>query len=495
VKQQRIYVDTSVLGGCFDPEFEQWSKQLTDQALLAKVATTAGEELARIVAVYKLEDTALLARIAQSDKDAGVRKAAARMLSERTPVDAEEVQRIRSAAGRIEGLLLRCGGCGNRERSQLDAVLDKNGNRGILCAPCVREYLPLLRPGSNRRFFMPFRLKRIGKWLATTVVVGVLAAALLLGLLWLEHNRSLELPRPTGPFAVGRVTASWVDEERADPFASPPGRPRELVVWLWYPADPDAPSTTADYLPGPWQRALAAHSGILLTHFLSRNPSKIRAHSSDDPPLAPDRLTYPIIILKSGIGALALDYTTIAEDLASHGYIVVGSDTPYSTSVVVQPDGRVIHKTTAGNPGDAPLPPAELERLLETLINVWSADTRFLVDRLARLNVNDPSGKFTGRLDLSALGVMGHSFGGATAAQFCHDDERCRAGMDIDGAPHGSVVREGLRQPFLFLLSDHGDSWKSPDCVVCEDIRSETGRKVEEVRGTTGCRRCRTVLK
>jgi rubrerythrin len=132
---------------------EKAAKQLTDQSLLAKVATTAGEELARIVAVYKLEDAALLAQIAQSDKDAGVRKAAARMLTQRSPVSADEAQRIRSAAGRVDGLLLRCGGCGSQERAQLEVVLDKNGSRGILCEPCVREYLPLLRTGSDRRFW------------------------------------------------------------------------------------------------------------------------------------------------------------------------------------------------------------------------------------------------------------------------------------------------------------------------------------------------------
>ena len=30
MKQQRIYVDTSVLGGCFDPEFERWSNMLLE---------------------------------------------------------------------------------------------------------------------------------------------------------------------------------------------------------------------------------------------------------------------------------------------------------------------------------------------------------------------------------------------------------------------------------------------------------------------------------
>src|SRR5207249_12323590 len=68
------------------------------------------------------------------------------------------------------------------------------------------------------------------------------------------------------------------------------------------------------------------------------------------------------------------------------------------------------------------------------------------------------SGKFTGRLDMSRVGVFGHSLGGATAAQFCHDDSRCKAGIDVDGAPLGSVIRDGIPRPFMFLLSEHGGS-------------------------------------
>ena len=31
------------------------------------------------------------------------------------------------------------------------------------------------------------------------------------------------------------------------------------------------------------------------------------------------------------------------------------------------------------------------------------------------------------KLEIARLGVFGHSFGGATALQFCHDDSRCKA--------------------------------------------------------------------
>jgi predicted dienelactone hydrolase len=58
-------------------------------------------------------------------------------------------------------------------------------------------------------------------------------------------------------------------------------------------------------------------------------------------------------------------------------------------------------------------------------------------------------------LDLQRVGAFGHSLGGATTLQFCHDDSRCKAGIDVDGAPLGSVIHEGVTQPLMFLLSDH----------------------------------------
>jgi len=68
--------------------------------------------------------------------------------------------------------------------------------------------------------------------------------------------------------------------------------------------------------------------------------------------------------------------------------------------------------------------------------------------------------------------VFGHSFGGAQAAQFCHDDSRCKAGIDVDGQPFGSVIREGLHQPFLFLMSDHSHESDPESREVLANIQS-----------------------
>src|ERR1700674_5234464 len=103
----------------------------------------------------------------------------------------------------------------------------------------------------------------------TMVVVGLFAVvgiAVLLGLLWLDHNRDTILPTPTGPFAVGRTTYAWSDPAHSDPLAPQPGAKRELFAWIWYPAAPGQPAQTVDdCLPVPWRTAIEGQSGVLLT--------------------------------------------------------------------------------------------------------------------------------------------------------------------------------------------------------------------------------------
>jgi pimeloyl-ACP methyl ester carboxylesterase len=203
--------------------------------------------------------------------------------------------------------------------------------------------------------------------------------------------------------------------------------------------------------------------------------SLVRAHSTSDPDVSPEQRSYPVVIMRAGGGALTTDFTTLAEDLASHGYIVVGFDAPYRTFVVVLPGNRVVIRPRENNPEN--LEAGQAHRLINRLLPMWTSDTAFVVSQLQRLNAADPSGKFTGRLDMQRLGMFGHSFGGATALQFCHDDPRCKAGIDMDGAPYGSVVQEGLKQPFMFILSDHSRELSEPaNRQILADIQSIYGR-------------------
>ena len=124
---------------------------------------------------------------------------------------------------------------------------------------------------------------------------------------------------------------------------------------------------------------------------------------------------------------------------------MAGFDAPYRTSVVVFPDGRVVVRPRSADPEGR-----------------WPADRVRVIDRLG----------------MQRIGAFGHSFGGATALQFCHDD----------GAPYGSVVKDGLTQPFLFLLSDHGDLSGPEPRTVFADIdsiyrRLPEGSRLAIIRG------------
>jgi len=143
-----------------------------------------------------------------------------------------------------------------------------------------------------------------------------LALGVLLAALWFEHESSVELPAPSGPFAIGRHSEVWRDPSRLDPFAPEPARSRELLIWIWYPAAPGDRALFADYRPNAWRHAGTGRAAVL--NLLWKRPENVHGHSFEDPPLAPGG-PFPVIVFRSGLGALSLDYSTLAEDLASQG--------------------------------------------------------------------------------------------------------------------------------------------------------------------------------
>lgn len=285
----------------------------------------------------------------------------------------------------------------------------------------------------------------VARWLAAIVIVGIVGIFGTLAAVWWQHTRGVTLPSPAGPFAVGRADFDWMDTSRH----------RELTVWIWYPAASRS-GDAAEYMPAPLRRALEGHWGPalrLLTHELTR----VHAHAIAGAALAPGR--FPAIVLKPGIGALALDYTALAEDLASYGYFVAASDSPGSTAVVVYRDGRVATRTAALHP------PESNPEAFEKVLRVWVDDDRFVLDQMEA------------RFPIKGVGAIGHSFGGATALQFCAEERRCEAAIDVDGAPFGDVARSGaIGKPGLFILSDHTNDRSAADDRIRATIRSVSQR-------------------
>ena len=58
---------------------------------------------------------------------------------------------------------------------------------------------------------------------------------------------------------------------------------------------------------------------------------------------------------------------------------------------------------------------------LDEHMTLWTQDVSFILNRLEQLNKQDEQDRFTGRLDLERIGMFGHSYGGATAADLLKD--------------------------------------------------------------------------
>ena len=135
------------------------------------------------------------------------------------------------------------------------------------------------------------------------------------------------------------------------------------------------------------------------------------------------RLTgYPVVLLSPGNATNVEFYSALAEDLASHGFVVIGLDHPYQVAAVA------LDADVAVYPGDPPL--AQAAQVTEARIDQRVADLAFVLDRLDAGAIG--LGALAGHLDLSRIGVMGHSNGGVAAAQACLDS-RIDACLNIDG--------------------------------------------------------------
>jgi pimeloyl-ACP methyl ester carboxylesterase len=157
---------------------------------------------------------------------------------------------------------------------------------------------------------------------------------------------------------------------------------------------------------------------------------------------------YPLLILSPGNATNVEFYASLAEDLASHGYVVAGLNHPFQVAAMELEDGSVAVYDHSMDSGQTSVVAKIDERL---------ADIQFVLERL-RQEVD--SGSFLGgRVDLGRIGVLGHSNGGVTAAEMCRLSTQVAACLNIDGqaasGPFGTeTLPSPVGQPFMYLTKE-----------------------------------------
>ena len=284
------------------------------------------------------------------------------------------------------------------------------------------------------------RWRPLRRWLP---VLAGLVLALYVGSSWL----SLAIPEPSGPHAVGRQRFVWVDESRPESHTLDPDDARSVPIQVWYPARPGSGSP-ADYVDGLEQ----IEAGLLASGELGRlevlGLGLVRDPALDGADVASDRSPFPLLLLSPGNATNVAFYASLAEDLASKGYVVIGVDHPFQVSAVQVPGGEVAVYDRSVESSLQSVGPEIEERVADIgfvldMVQAKSSDLDFLL----------PS------LDLDKVGILGHSNGGIAAVETCRHDARLAACLNIDGQAGGGPFGYDLtstvpEQPFMFLTKE-----------------------------------------
>jgi len=254
------------------------------------------------------------------------------------------------------------------------------------------------------------------------------------------------MPGLTGLYNIGIQKFHLIDESRLEEFTKDnPNDFRELMVQLWYPIDKDVTGERIEYMDLITFKWLMDRSPIPLITIPKTAYKFVKPHGIIDAEIAPYPNHFPIIIFSPGYDGNYEIYTSLIEDLVSNGFIVASINHPYVSGITVFPDGRTINATFVQN--------ISLTSVIE--------DTKFVLDFLTEINQTDQF--FFGRLDLSKVGMYGHSFGGASTIICLYEDSRFKCGLTLDGVIYKESINQDLNKPIMIMLAEKSFTSNSSD--------------------------------
>ncbi len=260
------------------------------------------------------------------------------------------------------------------------------------------------------------------------------------------------IPAPGGPYEVGTRIYELTDESRREIYSGE-DEARRFQIQVWYPSEADSSNERAPWMPNAKVFAPAIATYIDMPSFFLDHLALVKMPAYKEAKVASSDGGFPVILFSHGWNGFNAQNTGQTLQLASHGYVVVGVQHTYGAVVTVFEDGTIAHNNPSALPSGAP--DEEYDIAAHKLAGQWAGDMGFALDFL-QLQNDAPTSPFFNSLDLSRVGIYGHSTGGGAAIQFCGTDARCKAllGQDPFMRPVSyEVLKNGVMQPSFFMFS------------------------------------------
>lgn len=280
----------------------------------------------------------------------------------------------------------------------------------------------------------------------------------------------IQLPRPTGSYSVGINTHFLKDMSRH--HTDEEGRP--LLIQLYYPSV----ATQKEYPPYLWNtmqlyKEKLVHSNISPEDL--KYLDEIRDWAKPDAPIDTTNAPFPVLFFSPGFFMAAQLYSSLIEEMASHGYVVVAINHTDACWPVMFPDGS--------NPIILP----ELANIFsnkerscmqtfDMTQETWIQDVDFVLSWLRNQQL-------TKSLDLVHMGIFGHSFGGSTATEAARQDNNFKAMANLDGMLFGANWDKPFNTPSLFVVAEkqltHEDALEAGLTIEqCDSLLARSSKKV-----------------
>jgi pimeloyl-ACP methyl ester carboxylesterase len=133
--------------------------------------------------------------------------------------------------------------------------------------------------------------------------------------------------------------------------------------------------------------------------------TSVVVHAREDVPPADSPKRFPMLLFAAGSQQIPSEYSSLTEDLASRGFVVIG----YGPTVMGE--------------------------------RTWRGDLKYVLDQMEAWNTTRGH-VFFDRLNLDRIGAFGHSFGASAVSIIAAYDKRLKAVVLIDGGGRPEDARE-----------------------------------------------------
>ena len=265
---------------------------------------------------------------------------------------------------------------------------------------------------------------------------------------FLNHKN---VPSPGGIYPVGTRIFEWIDSSRTDIFVNKDDEFfRKIIVQIWYPgANVKNVNKKFSYFQNDEKTAAKLASHFSVPKFFVKSAVNLKTHALINIEPKIETTSYPLILFSHGRGGYRHQNSIQCEELASHGYIVVAVNHTYDSFLTIFEDGTSAPYLSQKSENEYD----DLKSTLTTSekLDMRVSDIEFVLEQLDSLVGN---GSFFDIIDMTKVGMFGHSFGGATTIALSNKNSRIIAAIGLDTwfiPLADSILHQGMGTPFLHL--------------------------------------------